>query len=238
MEFRNKVVIITGGSRGIGKEIARFFVERGANVISISQNNATNKKKDNGVLKISFDIRKTKKIPTLISGIIKKYKQIDILVNNAGINHNKSCWNITDNDLKDELSINFIAPVIFSREVGKSMKQQHRGVIINVGSIKGFEASNDLGYGASKAAMESLTKSFAKELGLYGVRVNMVIPGITETNMIKNMSLQKKKEYKKKTALNKFATTSDIAGAVLFLSSSKAKHITGALLFVDGGYKL
>ncbi|MDD5463766.1 MAG: SDR family NAD(P)-dependent oxidoreductase [Candidatus Moranbacteria bacterium] len=238
MEFKNKVVLITGGSRGIGKEIARGFVDNGADVISISQSDVTSKKIDKGISNIVFDIRKTGEIPSLINDIIKKYKQIDILVNNAGVNYNKNCWDITDKDLMDELLVNFIAPVIFSKEVGNSMKQRRSGVIVNVGSIKGHEASNDLGYGASKAAMKSLTMSFAKELGLHGVRVNTVVPGFTETDMIKDMNLKKRSDYMEMIALGKFSTASDIAASVLFLASENASHITGVSLRVDGGYRL
>lgn len=238
MEFKNKVVLITGGSRGIGKEIVRRFAMAGADVIAISQSGAVNKKIDKKIFNVTFDIRKTDKIPALIKEIKKKYKRIDILVNNAGINYNKSCWDITAKDLMDEFIINYIAPVEFSREIGKIMKQKRKGVIINMGSIKGFEASTDLGYGASKAAIGNLTKSFAKELGPYGVRVNMIVPGITKTDMIKNMSSQKRSFYEKSIALRRFAAPSNIASTVLFLSSKDASHITGSFLRVDGGYRL
>ncbi len=247
MKLENKVAIVTGSSRGIGNSIARLFLKEGAKVAVCGRNleNATRavdsikndlKISDEDILAIGMDVHNSNSITNLVNEVIKKWGKIDILVNNAGITSNKSLIESTDEEFQEMFDVNFFSIVKMTREVAKHMMKTG-GSIINTSSMVGVNGGkNQSAYAASKFAVNGLTKSLAKELGTYNIRVNAVAPGVVETDMMKDaVNDQMKNMLINMTPLRKMATPDDLAGAYLYLASDDSKFTTGIIIQVDGG---
>lgn len=247
MDIENKVVIITGSSRGIGKTIAREFVKRKAKVVVCGSKleNATKavediKKElninDNYLLPVGLNIRDKSDIKRLVEEVIKKWGRIDVLINNAGITSNVSFLDSTDEEFIEMFDINFFGIVSLTREVVKHMKETG-GSIINTSSMVGvYGGKNQSAYSASKFAINGLTKSLAKELGMYNIRVNAVAPGVVKTDMVKeNVSDEMKIGLLRMTPLGKMAEPKDLAGIYLYLASDASNFTTGTIIQIDGG---
>lgn len=247
MDIENKVVIITGSSRGIGKTIAREFVKRKAKVVVCGSKleNATKavediKKElninDNYLLPVGLNIRDKSDIKRVVEEVIKKWGRIDVLINNAGITSNVSFLDSTDEEFIEMFDINFFGIVSLTREVVKHMKETG-GSIINTSSMVGvYGGKNQSAYSASKFAINGLTKSLAKELGMYNIRVNAVAPGVVKTDMVKeNVSDEMKIGLLRMTPLGKMAEPKDLAGIYLYLASDASNFTTGTIIQIDGG---
>ena len=175
-------------------------------------------------------------IKYVVESVIDRFGGIDILINNAGITSNISLLDSTDEEFYEMFDINFFGVVSLTREVVKHMKNTG-GSIINTSSMVGmYGGRNQSAYASSKFAINGLTKSLAKELGMYNIRVNAVAPGVVGTDMVKeNVSEEMKQGLLRMTPLNKMAEPSDLAGAYLYLASDLSKFTTGTIIQVDGG---
>jgi len=247
MNLDNKVVLITGSTRGIGNSIARLFLENSAKVV-ICGSNIENAKKavesiksdlnisDDNIMPVGLNMKDKESIKEVVESIINRFGKIDVLINNAGITSNISLLDSTDEEFYEMFDINFFGVVSLTREVVKHMKETG-GSIINTSSMVGmYGGRNQSAYASSKFAINGLTKSLAKELGMYNIRVNAVAPGVVGTDMVKeNVSEEMKQGLLRMTPLNKMAEPSDLAGAYLYLASDLSKFTTGTIIQVDGG---
>jgi len=246
MKLKNKVALITGSSRGIGKAIALLFAKEGAKIIV-----NYNKSKDEaiGVVKkieslgsqaiaIKCDVSKEKEIIKMVSDSIKEFKKIDILVNNAGIVFDIPLFEKTVEQWNKTLNTNLVGPFLCSKYVSKHMKSNSSGNIINISSSNGIDSfcPDSADYDASKAGINLLTKNMAQELGPK-IRVNAIAPGWVDTDINKDLPKDFVKEETDKIVLGKFANPDEIAQVALFLASEDSSFITGNILMVDGGYK-
>ncbi len=246
MNLEGKVALITGSTRGIGNSIARLFLSNKAKVVICGSKleNAIKAKEDikrelnisgDDIYPVGLNMKDTSNVEDVVNSIINKFGRIDILINNAGITSNKSLLDTTDEEFMDIFKINFFGVVSLTREVVKHMKNTG-GSIINTSSMVGtYGGRNQAAYAASKFAINGLTKSLAKELGIYNIRVNAVSPGVVETDMMDIVTPEMKENLVKMTPLNRMATPSDLAGIYLYLASDLSKFTTGAIIGVDGG---
>ncbi len=243
MKLKNKVAIITGSSRGIGKATALLFAKEGANIVincSKSENEANNvideiKKLGVNSLCIKCDVSDEKQVKKMIETTIKKFGKIDILVNNAGIVFDVPFKERTIEQWKKTLDVNLLSVFLCSKYVVPYMS--NGGRIINISSTNGINSFNPdaMDYDASKAGIIILTKDLAKELAP-NILVNSIAPGWVDTAMNKNLPRDFVKRETEKIYLKRFARPEEIAKAILFLVSEDASYITGITLIVDGGY--
>lgn len=244
--LENKVALITGSTRGIGRSIAELFLQNNAKVVICGSKKENAKrsvneliekgfKKDN-ILGLGVSMTDANSIKNAVEEVINKWEKIDILVNNAGITSNVSLLDSTDEEFMDMFNINVFGVVKLTREVVKHMKNTG-GSIINTSSMVGLNGGrNQSAYSASKFAVNGLTISWAKELGIYNIRVNAVAPGVVGTDMMKDtVSEEMKNALINMTPLRRMADPTDLAGAYLYLASDTSKFTTGTIIKVDGG---
>lgn len=241
-----KTVLITGGSRGIGKETSIEFAKNGYNVVinyvsdeksALSLKEELEEKYDSDVMLCKCDVSNEIDIKKMVSDVINYYGKIDVLINNAAIALDCVFEDKKVSDFKKVLDVNLIGPFTLSREVGKNMLEHKSGVIINVSSTNAIDTYYEYGldYDASKAALISLTHNLSKYLAPY-VRVNAVAPGWVNTDMNKNLDEDYIKEEEKNIYLKRFAEAKEIAKVICFLASDDASYITNEVIRVDGGY--
>lgn len=241
-----KVVLITGGSRGIGKSTAIEFAKNGYNIIInyLSDDKSAEHIKsflvenyDVDVMTYKCDVKDELKVKCMVEDVINYFGRIDVLVNNAAIAIDTLVEDKNKDDFKKILDTNLIGPFILSRSVAKVMMENKKGSIINVSSTNAIDTYYEysLDYDASKAALISLTHNLAKYYAPY-IRVNAVAPGWVDTDMNKNLSLDYIKKECEDIYLKRFGEPEEIAKAIYFLASDNASYITGEVLRVDGGY--
>ena len=245
MRFKDKVGVITGSARGLGKTIAEGLASEGASVvISDVDGNAAREtaKKIQSKFKtktISFktDVREIEDIQHTIKKAIQELGKIDILVNNAGICNRTGVEDITRTEWDNMLNINLRGAFFCCQAVTPIMKTQKSGAILNIASLAGQVGGVAVGadYSASKAGVICLTKSFAKALAPFGIRVNAIAPCPIRTAMIEEWPDDVKEMFRKQIPLGRFAETEDVAEPALFLLSDGARFITGETLNVNGG---
>jgi 3-oxoacyl-[acyl-carrier protein] reductase len=244
MRLKNKVAIITGSSRGIGKATALLFAKEGAKVVVnyISSKNkaieVVNKIKKMGseAIAIKCDVSKENEVKNMINKTIKTYGKIDILVNNAGIVYDVPLFQRKTEQFKRTLEVNLLGNFLCSKYVAKEMLKTKYGKIINISSTNAINcfSSDSIDYDASKAGIITLTKNFAKALAP-NIQVNTVAPGWVNTDMNKKLSKKIIKEEIEKIYLKRFAEPEDIAKTILFLASEDSNYITGSTIIIDGG---
>ncbi len=247
MNFKNKVVLITGSSRGIGRSIAVKFAKMGANVIINYLHNKNEAETitdiissyGNDCMCIRADVANEDQVKEMIDKIISKYGHLDILVNNAGIALDGEFIERKVEEWHSTLDTNLIGVFLVSKYAGLYMKKQKYGKIVNISSTNGLDTTYpySIDYDASKAAIINLTKNLAIEFAP-DINVNAVAPGWVDTEMNSNLSKEYLKEEKAKILLNRFAEPEEIAELVLFLSSDKARYIDGETIRIDGGIKM
>ena len=237
--IKNKVFVITGAGNGIGYFLANELLKRSSIVFAIDKTFSRIIKKKN-YFAIKCDITNQTQLETACKKITTKKKKIDVLINNAGITlPNMSTNNYSLVNWKKTLDVNLTGAFLCSQIFGKIMKRQRSGSIINITSINaelGFP--NNPAYIASKGGLKMLTKSLAKDLGKYGIRVNNLGPGYFVTNMTK-ISYENKKSRiarQRHTLLNRWGNVTDLVGPCIFLSSNASEYVTGQDLYVDGGW--
>jgi 3-oxoacyl-[acyl-carrier protein] reductase len=238
-----KVILVSGGSRGLGKEIVQYLLEKNFIVATFSRSETDFIKelRDKEAYKDNFyweasDAKDYNSLKTLVVKVYKKYGKIDGLVNNAGATLEQLLPVTREEDINDIINLNLISAIHLSRHVSRVMLNQNDGVIINISSIvgaRGFKGTSV--YGASKAALDGFTRSLARELGSKGIRVNSISPGFMDTDMTKDMPAGKKAQIIRRTPLGRLGKVEDMSGLVGFLLSREAGFITGQSFIVDGG---
>lgn len=244
--LHNKTVMITGGSKGIGKEIAKAFAAEGCNIIitgrdeqALQETTKELKHFTERCYPLAMDVTDVRDITEKVAYIIEKVKTIDILVNNAGINITKQALAVTEEDWDRVLSTNLKGLFFVSQQVGKHMVAQKRGKIINIASQMSFVAYYDrAAYCASKGGAVQLTKALAIEWAKYNINVNAVAPTFIETELTKTTLTDEtvKQDILARIPLGALSQPKDVTGAVLFLASDYANFVTGETLKVDGGW--
>jgi 3-oxoacyl-[acyl-carrier protein] reductase len=244
VKLKDRVAIVTGGARGIGKAIAFAFLREGAKVAVIDSDKERLeilKKeidiKNREVMVIPCDITKSSEVNGMVDQVRKGFGRIDILVNNAGIIRRGTIETVTEEDWDQVIEVNLKGTFNCCKAVARIMKQQGYGKIINVSSIAGKmgDITSAPGYGPSKAGVDALTKTLARQLAPYGINVNGVAPHAIETEMSAQWSEERRKEIIASIPLGRLGKPEDVANAVLFLASDEASFITGEILDVNGG---
>ena len=239
----NKVVIVTGASRGIGRNIATTLAKKGYIVIANynkSENKAIelqeNLKKENIKIDIfKADVSNRDEVKKLVQFVINKYKKIDCVINNAGIDQVKMFLDITDADWNNMISNNLNSVFYMCQEVLPYMIHEKNGVIINISSIWGVTgASCESHYAVSKAGVDALTKSLAKEMGPSNIRINSIAPGFIDTEMNNNLNEEEKQEIKEEIPLQKIGKVEDVSRTVEWIIEDE--YITGQVISVNGGW--
>lgn len=247
MNFKGKVVLVTGSSRGIGRSIAVKFAKEGATVIINYKNNENEAKViteiissyNNDCMYIQADVSKEKDVKRMVNTIIERYGHIDILINNAGIAIDNDFQDRHVKDWQDTLNTNLIGVFLTSKYAGKYMMENKYGKIINISSTNGIDTiyPYSIDYDASKAGLINMTKNLAIEFAPF-VNVNAVAPGWVDTGMNEDLSKSYLKSEMEKTLLKRFAEPEEIANVVLFLASDMSRYIDGETIRVDGGLKI
>lgn len=242
-----KTVLITGASRGIGKEIALKFAHEGYNIV-LNYNSSEKKAKDLakqieklGVkcLMIKADVAVESEVIEMVNTALKTFGHIEVLVNNAGVALSKLFQLTTTDEIARVFGVNTFGVINASKAVVPSMISEKNGKIINISSIWGkVGASMETIYSASKGAVIAFTMALAKELAPSGICVNCVCPGVIDTEMLLDYTDDEKNDLKEQTPLNRLGTPQDVANAVYFLANDNANFITGQVITVDGGFAL
>lgn len=233
------VILITGASRGIGREIAKNVAQKGHTVIANynkSEEQAKSLKKESENIDIyKADVSKRIEVRNMVEYIVNKYGKIDVLINNAGISESKLFTDVTDQDWQKMIENNLYSVFCVTQEVLPSMIHNHKGCIINISSIWGMVgASCETVYSVTKAGVDGMTKSLAKELGPSNIRVNSIAPGIIDTDMNKNLSFEDVENIKDEIPLEKIGKTADISRCVNWLIEDE--YTTGQIISVNGGW--
>jgi len=245
--LKGKIALVTGASRGIGREIALELAAEGATVI-VNYNGSKDKAdevvetiKGNGGVAECFGCSVSDFVKTeeMIQYIIKTYGALDILVNNAGITKDGLLMKMSEADYDDVLDTNLKGTFNCVKHVSRQMLKQKSGRIINMSSVVGIAGNaGQVNYSASKAGIIGITKSAARELGSRGITVNAIAPGYIDTEMTQSLSDTVKEKVLEQIPLRKMGTTQDIAQMVVFLASDKGSYITGQIISIDGGMNI
>ncbi len=244
MRLKNKVAIVTGGSRGIGRETVETFLREGASVILTASREETAMKAveelreryPEAVIEgISPDLSNLEEVKQAFRAVQEKHGRIDILVNNAGISEKTPFTEYTEEIFDKVMDLNVKGMFNATRAAVEHMEPQGEGVILNTSSmVSVYGQPSGLAYPTSKAAVNGLTLSLARELGPKGIRVNAVAPGITETDMMKAVPKEMIDPLIRQIPLRRLGQPQDIANAFLFLASDEASYVSGVVLRVDG----
>jgi 3-oxoacyl-[acyl-carrier protein] reductase len=242
MDFAGQVVIVTGASRGIGREIASQFAARGAQVACVATTVAGAQSTVDAIgggKAFACDVSQSDQVEQLIADIQESLGTPSVLVNNAGITRDTLMLRMKDEDWDRVLEVNLKGAFLTTRAVAKPMMKARYGRIVNISSVIGLHgASGQANYAAAKAGLIGLTLSTAKELGSRGITCNAVAPGFVATDMTSDLPEEFKAYVEKTAPAGRLGEPADIAPAVLFLASKEAAYITGQTLTVDGGLML
>lgn len=243
MILKDRVALITGGARGIGRDMALLFAQEGSDIAICDVNqealDATRKEIEGlGRRAEGFvvDVTNLTQVGEMINKVLDKFQKIDILVNNAGITRDNLIVRMSEKDFDSVIAVNLKGTFNCTKSVSKVMMKQRYGRIISIASIIGIMGNaGQANYAASKAGIIGLTKSVAKELASRNVNVNAIAPGFIETDMTAKLADDVKSQMLTLIPLNRFGKASDVAKAALFLASDASSYITGQVIQVDGG---
>ena len=239
----NKIIIVTGGSRGIGKAIVETLAREKYQVILNYNHSEQQAKKIQEDLKregfiidiYKADVSKREEVKELIKFTLEKYKKVDVLINNAGIAQTKLFTDITDEDWAKMINTNLNSVFYTTQEIVRNMIHNQSGCIINISSIWGITGGAcEVHYSVTKAAIDGMTKALAKELGPSNIRVNSIAPGIIDTDMNKNLNIEDIEEIKNQTPLGKIGNPEDIAKCIKWLIEDE--YTTGQIISPNGGW--
>ncbi len=241
----NKTAIITGASKGIGRQMAKAFAENGYNLL-INYNNSKKEAEElcqqlnsKGIIAYAYraDVSDRKQVDSMVEFCIKRFRNIDLLINNAGVAQSILFTDITQDDWKRMIDINLTGVFNCTQSVVKYMISEKKGKIINISSIWGMVGGScEVHYSTVKAGIIGFTKALAKELGPSNIQVNSIAPGVIQTDMLKGLNDKDLEELKYDTPLMRLGTADDIAECALFLASDKADFITGQVISPNGGF--
>ncbi len=243
MEER-KVVLVTGGSRGIGKEVAEVYADNGYDVVINYVSDKTDveglKKEfeEKGVkcLLVKGDVSKADDVQNMVEEAIKEFGKIDVLVNNAGITRDTLLMRMSEEDFDKVIEINLKGTYLVTKAVTKYMMKKRQGSIINLASVVGVVGNaGQCNYSASKAGIIGFTKSVAKELASRNIRANAVAPGFIATDMTSVLSDSVKENINAQIPLKRMGTAKEVAEVIYFLGSDKSSYVTGQVINIDGG---
>ncbi|MEE2671468.1 MAG: 3-oxoacyl-ACP reductase FabG [Bdellovibrionota bacterium] len=243
MDFKDQVIIVTGGTRGIGQGITESFLEAGAKVIATYAGNdqaANDFKerspyKENIILK-KFNVADSTACAEFFADITKDFDQIHVLINNAGIRQDNLGASMTEEQWDNVININLKGSFNMTQQAVLHMMRKRYGRIINISSIGGqLGLPGQANYAASKAGQIAISKSMSKEVAKRNITINNVLPGFIETELLSDLDPDLVKQYKSEVPMKRFGTTKEVAAAVKFLASSDASYITGACLEISGG---
>lgn len=244
MLLKGKKALITGSSRGIGKQIVKTFLENGAQVYGLCSKPSASKaeleefaKENNTTFtEICADCGNAEQLTSVIKDALTTSGGFDILINNAGITRDGLSFRMKLDDWNDVLRVNLTSAFLVSQIVSSDMIKKRCGSIINMSSIVGLHGQGgQVNYAASKAGLIGFTKSLAKEVGSRGVRVNAIAPGFIDTEMTQAVNEQARKTWLETIPMKRAGTTQDIANTALFLASDMSTYITAQVIGVDGG---
>ena len=247
MDLSEKVAIVTGGGRGIGRAIALKLAEVGATVVINDVGDSTPaegvaeeiRKMGRESLVVLADISQSTEVTSLVDNTIEKYGKVDILVNNAGITRDQLIMRMSDDEWDMVLGINLKGVFLCSKAVLRPMMKQRWGRIISISSIVGLIGNaGQANYASAKAGIIGLTKTIAKEVASRGITANAIAPGFIDTVMTKQLPEERRQELMNQVPLGFLGTPRDVAEVVAFLASEEARYITGQVVTVDGGISL
>jgi len=245
-EFRGKIALVTGAGRGIGRAIAQAFADQGAKVaandispVNLDETIAQITAAGGQAKGIVADVSKKMAVQTMIEEILDEWERIDILINNAGVEPHAPLLELDEWDWRRTIDVNLGGPFLTMQSVGRVMREQGGGVIVNVGSIAGraHGLKDRSAYVASKMGLIGLTREAARELAEHSIRVNAVCPGVIETEMTAALRQNEAtvKKWLEDIPQSRLGKPDDVSGVVLFLCSEAASYLTGQAINVDGG---
>ena len=243
MIFKDRVSLITGGARGIGREIALAFAKEGSDIVICDVNqdalNATKKEIEALGRKAEtfvVDVTSLSQVEEMVNKTLDKFKKIDILINNAGITRDALIVRMSEQDFDSVIAVNLKGTFNCTKALAKVMMKQRYGKIVSIASIIGIMGNaGQANYAASKAGIIGITKSVAKELASRNLNVNAIAPGFIETDMTAKLPENVKSQMLAYIPLNRFGKASDVAELAMFLASDASSYLTGQVIKIDGG---
>ena len=246
MLLQNKTAVVTGCNRGIGKEVLETFSSHKATIFACTRNinseftnliNQLKKKFNNEIIPVKFDLNNEDQIKDAANLILQTGKKIDILVNNAAIIHSSLFQMTPIKKLKEIFETNFFSQTLFTQYILKSMIKKKGGSIIGISSSSALDGNEGRSaYSSTKAAMIAQAKTLSREFGVHNIRVNIIAPGLVDTDMMKNNTPENiLKDLSPRISLKRIGIPNEIASVVLFLASDLSSYMTGQVIRVDGG---
>jgi len=242
--IKNKVALVTGGSRGIGAAICRLLAEEGVDVALTCSSRVQDAERVAEEIRalgrraavFQADVADFKRAEEVVAQVAEKLGGLDILVCNAGVTWDGVVWKMTEEQWDKVIDTNLKGYFNYNRAASRLLKERHWGRIVNLSSINGLRGKfAQVNYSASKGGIIAMSKALAKELGKFNVTVNVVAPGMVRTEMAENIPQEFIDKAINETVLGRIADPRDVAEAVVFLCSERARHITGEVIKVDGG---
>ena len=242
-EFKDKIVLVTGAARGLGRVIAEKFAARGAHlaICDLNQEWLADTEKailahDRQALCMAADVSNPEHVQAVTDAVMKQFGRLDVMVNNAGITKDGLLVRMSEADWDAVLNINLKGTFLFTKQAAKLMMKQRSGAIVNIASIIGLIGNaGQANYGASKAGVIALTKSAAKELASRNIRVNAVAPGFIQSKMTEVLPENIRQKMLDAIPMGRFGVPEDVANVVLFLAGPGSSYMTGQVLTISGG---
>ena len=228
----SRVVVVTGGNRGIGAAIAEAFLALGDTVAVLSRSGAA----PTGAHGFVCDVSSTDSVEAAFSAVEERFGPAEVVVANAGVTKDTLIMRMSDDDLEGVLNTNLTGSIRVARRATKPMMKLRKGSLIFIGSVVGLMGNpGQVNYAASKSGLVGAARSLARELGARGITANVIAPGFVDTEMTAVLTDEQRKAMVERVPLGRYATTEEVAGVATFLASPAASYITGAVIPVDGG---